>query len=73
MGYLGHASVDYAVALGVEASVGTVVLFHHAPTRTDDETDVLLAASQNTGVTVVAAYEGLVLDCAPAGSSRLDR
>ena len=64
MGYLGHASVEYAVALGVEAAVGTVVLFHHAPTRTDDEIDVLLAASRKPGVKVVAAYEGLVLECA---------
>lgn len=62
--YLGHASVEYAVALGVEAAVGTVVLFHHAPTRTDDEIDVLLAASRKPGVKVVAAYEGLVLECA---------
>ncbi len=67
VGYLGHASVDYAVALGVEAAVGTVILFHHAPARTDDDIDVLLAASQNPGVKVIAAYEGLVLDCA-AGS-----
>nr|MBA3800235.1 hypothetical protein [Geodermatophilaceae bacterium] len=57
-------SVDYAVALGVEAGVGTVVLFHHSPTRTDDEIDAILAAAQNPGVKVVAAYEGLVLDMA---------
>ncbi len=62
--YLGHASVDYAVALGVEAGVGTVVLFHHSPTRTDDEIDDILAAAQNAGVAVVAAREGLVMDVA---------
>lgn len=62
VGYLGHASVEYAVSLGIEAGVGTVVLFHHAPTRTDDEIDDLLAAAHNPGVKVVAAYEGLVLE-----------
>ncbi|MBA3418189.1 MAG: MBL fold metallo-hydrolase [Geodermatophilaceae bacterium] len=63
VGYLGHASVDYAVALGVQAGVGTVVLFHHAPTRTDDEVDAMLAAAENRDVSVVAASEGLVLEC----------
>lgn len=66
--YLGHASVDYAVALGIEAGAGTVVLFHHAPMRTDDEIDAIVAGCQNPGVKVVAAYEGLVLGC---GASRL--
>ncbi len=62
VGYLGHASVDYTLALGREAGVGTVVLFHHAPTRTDEEIDDMLADAQDRGVAVVAAYEGLVLD-----------
>jgi phosphoribosyl 1,2-cyclic phosphodiesterase len=60
--YLGHASAEYAVALGREAGVGTVVLFHHAPTRTDDEVDAILAAVQGHGVPVLAASEGLVVD-----------
>jgi len=56
-------SVEYAVALGLEAGVGAVVLFHHSPTRTDDEIDVMQAAVSNQDVPVVAAYEGLVLEC----------
>jgi phosphoribosyl 1,2-cyclic phosphodiesterase len=62
VGYLGHASAEYAVALGREAGVRTVVLFHHAPTRTDDEIDAIAASVQAPGIDVLAAYEGLVLD-----------
>ncbi len=60
--YLGHASVDYALALGREAGVGTVVLFHHAPTRTDDEIDDILADARALGHPVLAAYQGMVLN-----------
>jgi phosphoribosyl 1,2-cyclic phosphodiesterase len=62
VGYLGHASAEYAVALGREAGVHTVVLFHHAPSRTDDEIDAILQSVQAPGISVLAAYEGLVLD-----------
>ncbi|MET0694378.1 MAG: MBL fold metallo-hydrolase, partial [Propionibacteriaceae bacterium] len=66
VGYLGHASVEYAVALGREAGVGTVVLFHHGHLRTDDEIDALVASLSGSGVAVLAAYEGLTIDlCAP--------
>ncbi len=62
VGYLGHAAVEYAVALGREAGVGSVVLFHHGHLRTDDEIDAILAAVQGSGVPVIAAYEGLTLE-----------
>jgi ribonuclease BN (tRNA processing enzyme) len=57
--YLGHASVEYAVALAAEAGVRTLVLFHHAPTRSDD---AIVARLECPDVEVVAAREGLVLD-----------
>jgi phosphoribosyl 1,2-cyclic phosphodiesterase len=60
--YLGHASVEYAVALGAEAGVGTVVLFHHAPSRTDEAIDAIVDTVEPRGMNVVAAREGLVLD-----------
>lgn len=60
--FLGHAAVEYAVALGREAGAAIVVLTHHAPTRTDDEIDAISAAVQGCGVRVIAAVEGLVLD-----------
>lgn len=67
--HLGHATVDYALALGREAGVGTVVLFHHAPTRTDDAIDEMLADARALGYPVVAAQEGMALNL-PRPTSR---
>jgi phosphoribosyl 1,2-cyclic phosphodiesterase len=63
--FLGHASVEYDVALAQEAGVRRLVLFHHAPTRTDDEIDVIVARAQalaGPSLEVIGAREGLVLD-----------
>lgn len=63
--YLGHASVEYDVALAREAGVRTLVLFHHDPGRTDDEVDAILEHARTLAgddLAVVAAYEGLVLE-----------
>lgn len=63
VGYLGHASAEYAVALGRAAGARTVALFHHSPTRTDDEVDAILAeVAADAGIEVLAAREGMVLD-----------
>lgn len=62
VGYLGHASVEYAVALGEQAGVRTVVLFHHSPARTDEQLDEIGSRCWSTSVRVVVAHEGLVLD-----------
>jgi phosphoribosyl 1,2-cyclic phosphodiesterase len=69
VGYLGHASAEYAVALGREAGVRAVILFHHAPTRTDDEVDAIEHSVQEPGLRVIAAFEGLVLDLADVGKT----
>ena len=59
----GHCTVDYAVWLAAEAGAKTLALFHHDPTRCDDDLDqlVMLAikAGQRCGVRVIAASEGL--------------
>jgi ribonuclease BN (tRNA processing enzyme) len=61
--YLGHASVEYAVALAREAGAATLALFHHSPTRTDDEIDEIMRAVPAEGSpNVLAAYEGLELE-----------
>jgi phosphoribosyl 1,2-cyclic phosphodiesterase len=63
--FLGHASVEYDVALAQEAGVRTLALFHHAPSRTDDEIDAIEALAQGlakAGLQVIAAREGLVMD-----------
>lgn len=63
--FLGHAAVEYDVELALEAGVRTLVLFHHDPSRTDDEVDAILAHARKLAggrLEVVAAYEGLVLE-----------
>lgn len=65
VGFLGHASVEYCVAVALEAGVGSLALFHHAPTRTDDEIDEIERMAQlfaGNDMVVFAAYEGLVID-----------
>jgi phosphoribosyl 1,2-cyclic phosphodiesterase len=65
VGFLGHASVEYSVELARDAGVGTLALFHHAPSRTDDEVDAIEQLARDLaggGPVVVAAYEGQVLD-----------
>lgn len=39
--YLGHSSIGYALELGAAASVGRLMLFHHDPSRTDEELDAV--------------------------------
>ena len=61
----GHSHPDDAIAIAREAKVKTLCLFHHAPMRTDDENDKILAqfrgvvAAQNDRFDLVSAYEGL--------------
>ncbi len=40
----GHSAIDYALGLGEAAGVGRVVLFHHDPSRTDEQLDAIAAA-----------------------------
>jgi len=60
--YLGHSAVGYAIGLAEAAGARKLVLFHHDPSRTDDEIDALVAAHRGGPVDVVAAAEGLTLD-----------
>jgi phosphoribosyl 1,2-cyclic phosphodiesterase len=62
---LGHASVEYDIALAREAGVACLALFHHAPARTDAQLDeVGRRAGQLAGpdLLVLVAREGLVLE-----------
>lgn len=60
----GHATVDDAVRLAERAGVKTLVLFHHSPTRTDDELDSI-ASSLDTSLPVTVARQGteITLPC----------
>jgi phosphoribosyl 1,2-cyclic phosphodiesterase len=64
----GHSPFDYAVRLGLEAAVETLVLFHHDPLHSDDHIDEILerakqlAAKANSGMKVIAAAEGMSVE-----------
>lgn len=64
----GHSTHREAVELALEAGVGTLVLFHHEPRRSDDALDACLAEcralvrARGGTLEVLAAAEGLSLD-----------
>jgi phosphoribosyl 1,2-cyclic phosphodiesterase len=62
LAYLGHSAAEYAVGLARRCDVGTLVLFHHDPGRTDAEVDQITVACGDAGVRVIAAYDGMVAD-----------
>lgn len=59
----GHSTPADAIEIALAAKVKRLALFHHAPERTDDEQDAILAETrrqvEGTGLEVLAAYEGL--------------
>ncbi len=57
-GFLGHSSVEYAIELAARHGVGHLSLFHHDPSRTDDEIDAILAAVDHDDAGVSAAAAG---------------
>jgi ribonuclease BN (tRNA processing enzyme) len=57
----GHATIQETHRLANEAGVGTLVLIHHAPHRTDDQVDALAESMAGTGVGVVVGREGDVV------------
>ena len=68
MPHYGHSRPADAVGVCREAGVRQLALFHHAPERTDNEIDAILASTRDVvsadggKLAVVAAYEGLELD-----------
>ena len=58
----GHSAADYAVELGVQAEAGKVVLYHHDPTRRDNEVDAMVQQFASAPIPVAAAYEGMVIN-----------
>jgi phosphoribosyl 1,2-cyclic phosphodiesterase len=63
----GHSHPDDALAVARDARVKRLCLFHHAPLRSDDDNDAILAnvrakaAAHGEGFEVLSAYEGLEL------------
>ncbi len=63
----GHSAIDYAVGLAESCGVPRLLLFHHAPGRTDDELDRIEASWQGRSLQVEAAREQMVIDLSKLG------
>ncbi|HLX77363.1 MAG TPA: MBL fold metallo-hydrolase [Acidimicrobiales bacterium] len=61
-GHLGHAAVGYCVGLASRGGVRRLLLFHHDPSRTDEEIDAIVESHQRGPVTVEAAFQGMAID-----------
>lgn len=60
----GHSTDVEALRLALDAGARTLVLFHHAPDRSDDEIDAIVARCREAAagrLTVIAAAEGMEL------------
>ncbi len=64
--HFGHSTVEYAVGLAEEAGAARLLLFHHDPSRTDDELDAIVHGLASSPVDVEAAVEGAILQISPA-------
>ena len=68
----GHSRPDDAIEIAREAKVKQLCLFHHAPLRSDDENDAILAqyrqvvTDANDTFTLISAYEGLEISLGDA-------
>jgi phosphoribosyl 1,2-cyclic phosphodiesterase len=64
----GHSHPDDAIAVARDAAVKRLCLYHHAPLRSDDENDEILARYRKVcrdsgdAFEVISAHEGLELD-----------
>lgn len=58
--YLGHSTVEYAAGLAEACNAGRLLLYHHAPDRTDEEIDKILERlRRDATIPVDAAAEGM--------------
>jgi phosphoribosyl 1,2-cyclic phosphodiesterase len=74
MPHFGHSRPSDAIEISREAGARALALYHHAPERSDEEIDLMLAqarqvaAGSASGLRVLAAYEGLDL---PLGTGKV--
>ena len=66
--YLGHSAIEYAIGLAMRAGAKSLMLFHHAPDRTDDELDAIVAMFADAPVRVIAATQETVAALGVPGS-----
>jgi ribonuclease BN (tRNA processing enzyme) len=63
----GHSTISYALHVAGESGARALALFHHDPTHSDDDLDLILADARELPYArrldeVISAREGLVLD-----------
>lgn len=64
----GHSYYEYSIALGIKSKAKSLVLFHHDPSRTDNQLDYIgnmidgYLKSNNFDINVIIAKEGLIID-----------
>jgi CheY-like chemotaxis protein/phosphoribosyl 1,2-cyclic phosphodiesterase len=69
----GHSPAEWAVDFALAAGVPRLALFHHDPTRDDDDVDALVAACRDrarghgAAIEIFAAAEGRWVDLEPRG------
>lgn len=56
--FLGHSTVEYARDIAERFGVGRLGLFHHDPSRTDEQIDAIVRRLQTTDTQIVAAAAG---------------
>ncbi len=63
--HYGHSTPDHAIEICVAAGVRRLVLYHHAPSHSDEQMDVIaatyLAKGAAVGVEVLTAFEGMTV------------
>ncbi|HET9623524.1 MAG TPA: MBL fold metallo-hydrolase [Kofleriaceae bacterium] len=67
--HYGHSTPDQAIEICVEAKVRRLVLYHHAPSHSDDQMDRVAAdyaaRGREVGLEIVTSFEGLTLQIGP--------
>ncbi len=66
----GHSTYEAGVELARAAGVGKLVLFHHDPSRTDEQVFEIEARAQALHADLCAAREGMVIDVAGTSAAR---
>ncbi|MBP2548406.1 phosphoribosyl 1,2-cyclic phosphodiesterase [Neorhizobium galegae] len=58
----GHSTWEQGVKLAKAAGIGKLILFHHSPSRTDDEMGLIERLAQEEFPACLAARDGMVID-----------
>jgi phosphoribosyl 1,2-cyclic phosphodiesterase len=70
--HYGHSTPDHALAICALAGVRRLVLYHHAPSHSDDQMDRIAAEYHELGarqhIDVVTSFEGMTLPIGPGAA-----